>query len=78
MTERPGTPAWVESAMVYGVIPPLFGDPPLRAVTERLPYLARPRGERALALPDHAVRPPGDYGYAVMDYLTRGPRGRQR
>lgn len=65
-------PAWVESAIVYGIIPPLFGDPPLQAVTRRLPYL-RELGVDAIWLSPITVRPPGDYGYAVVDYFTVNP-----
>jgi hypothetical protein len=51
------------SAIVYGVIPPRFGSPPLRAVAERLPYLAG-LGVDAIWLSPIAACPPGDFGYA--------------
>ncbi len=57
------------SAIVYGVIPPRFGAPPLRAVTDRLPYLAG-LGVDAVWLSPIAACPPGDFGYAVIDELA--------
>jgi cyclomaltodextrinase / maltogenic alpha-amylase / neopullulanase len=60
------------SAIVYGVIPPRFGSPPLRAVTARLPYLAG-LGVDALWLSPIAACPPGDFGYAVVDELAVRP-----
>jgi cyclomaltodextrinase / maltogenic alpha-amylase / neopullulanase len=60
------------SAIVYGVIPPRFGSPPLRAVTERLPYLAG-LGVDAIWLSPIAACPPGDFGYAVCDELAVRP-----
>jgi cyclomaltodextrinase len=66
-------PAWVETAVVYGVIPGKFGMPAFRAIIERLDYLAD-LGVNALWLAPINVSPPGDYGYAVVDYfeLNRG------
>jgi cyclomaltodextrinase len=57
------------SAIVYGVIPPRFGSPPLRAVADRLPYLAG-LGVDAVWLSPIAACPPGDFGYAVCDELA--------
>jgi glycosidase len=57
------------SAIVYGVIPPRFGSPPLRAVADRLPYLAG-LGIDAVWLSPIAACPPGDFGYAVVDELA--------
>jgi cyclomaltodextrinase len=62
-------PEHVPSAIVYGVIPPRFGSPPLRAVTARLPYLAG-LGIDAVWLSPIAACPPGDFGYAVVDELA--------
>jgi len=58
--------------MVYGVIPPRFGSPPLRAVADRLPYLAD-LGVDAIWLSPIAACPPGDFGYAVVDELAVRP-----
>jgi len=58
--------------MVYGVIPPRFGSPPLRAVADRLPYLAD-LGVDAIWLSPIAACPPGDFGYAVVDELALRP-----
>jgi cyclomaltodextrinase / maltogenic alpha-amylase / neopullulanase len=66
------TTAPSESAIVYGVIPPRFGSPPLRAVAGRLPYLAE-LGVNAVWLSPIAACPPGDFGYAVVDELAVRP-----
>ena len=62
-------PAWVESAVVYGVIPSKFGEPAFRAITNRLDYLAD-LGVNALWLAPINVSPQDDYGYAVVDYFN--------
>lgn len=59
-------------AVVYGVVPPLFGQPPLRAVTAALPDLAE-LGADVLWLAPIAQNAPRDYGYAVTDYLRVRP-----
>ena len=61
-------PAWVETAVVYGVIPNKFGRPAFQAITKRLDDLAD-LGINALWLAPINVSPPGDYGYAVVDYF---------
>jgi len=59
-------PAWVEEAIVYGVIPRLFGSPGARAIQDKLPDLAD-LGISALWLaPINATI---DYGYSVTDYF---------
>jgi cyclomaltodextrinase / maltogenic alpha-amylase / neopullulanase len=68
--QRPG--ADVETTIVYGVIPPRFGSPPLQAVAARLPYLAG-LGVNAVWLSPIAACPPGDFGYAVVDELAIRP-----
>ncbi|HJW90437.1 MAG TPA: alpha-amylase family glycosyl hydrolase, partial [Anaerolineales bacterium] len=60
--------AWVEQAIIYGVIPNKFGRPAFKTITERLPYLAE-LGVNALWLAPVNVSPPDDYGYAVVDYF---------
>jgi cyclomaltodextrinase len=65
-------PAWVETAVVYGIIPGKFGQPAFRAITERLDYLAD-LGVNALWLAPINVSPSGDYGYAVVDYFELNP-----
>jgi cyclomaltodextrinase / maltogenic alpha-amylase / neopullulanase len=66
-------PAWTASAVVYGVVPFLFGERPFRAVTDRLEYL-RDLGVNALWLSPVTRSPEGDFGYAVTDYLRTNPR----
>lgn len=66
-------PAWVENAIVYGIIPRNFGDPAFQAVTDRLPYLAE-LGINAIWLAPVNVSPPADYGYAIVDYFELNPR----
>ena len=66
-------PAWAASAVVYGVIPFLFGDHPFPAVTDRLAYL-RDLGINALWLSPITRSPAGDFGYAVTDYFRTNPR----
>jgi cyclomaltodextrinase / maltogenic alpha-amylase / neopullulanase len=62
-------PLWLDDAVLYGVVPPLYGSPPLRAVTLALPALAE-LGITALWLSPLMGTPPGDYGYAVVDYFA--------
>lgn len=64
--------AWVETAVVYGVIPAKFGQPGFRAITKRLDDLAE-LGISALWLAPINGSPPGDYGYAVVDYFELNP-----
>jgi cyclomaltodextrinase / maltogenic alpha-amylase / neopullulanase len=59
-------PAWVEEAIVYGVIPRLFGTPGARAIQERLDDLAD-LGINTLWLAP--VNETNDYGYSVIDYF---------
>jgi len=65
-------PAWVERAVVYGVIPGKFGQPAFQAITKRLDDLAD-LGINAIWLAPINVSPPGDYGYAVVDYFDLNP-----
>lgn len=64
--------AWVESAVVYGVIPSKFGNPAFQAIIDRLDDLAD-LGINAIWLAPINVSPPGDYGYAVVDYFDLNP-----
>ncbi len=67
-----GVPAWVEGAVVYGVIPRKFGGDGLRDVTARLDDL-RDLGVDALWLSPINAAPEGDFGYAVTDYFDLNP-----
>ncbi|WP_213290524.1 alpha-amylase family glycosyl hydrolase [Bradyrhizobium sp. sGM-13] len=60
--------AWIDRAVVYGVVPTLFGPDGLADVTARLDQL-RELGVTALWLSPITESPPGDFGYAVTDYF---------
>ncbi|KRR27598.1 alpha-amylase family glycosyl hydrolase [Bradyrhizobium retamae] len=66
--------AWIDRAVVYGVVPALFGPRGLADVTARLDQLSD-LGITALWLAPITESPPGDFGYAVTDYfgLRRSP-----
>ena len=64
--------AWVEKAVVYGVIPFLFGSPAFQAVRERLDELVD-LGINAIWLGPINVHPADDYGYHVEDYFGLDP-----
>jgi glycosidase len=55
--------------VVYGVIPPLFGERPFRDVAAKLDSL-RELGVDALWLSPVNATIAGDFGYAVTDYFT--------
>jgi glycosidase len=59
-------PAWVEEAIVYGVIPRLFGTPSAEAIQYRLDDLAD-LGITAMWLAP--INNTNDYGYSVLDYF---------
>jgi glycosidase len=59
-------PAWVEEAIVYGVIPRLFGTPGAPAIQEKLDDLAD-LGINAIWLAP--INQTNDYGYSVIDYF---------
>ena len=59
-------PAWVEQAIVYGVIPRLFGTPGAKAIEDRLDQLVD-LGINAMWLAP--INETNDYGYSVIDYF---------
>jgi cyclomaltodextrinase / maltogenic alpha-amylase / neopullulanase len=61
-------PAWVEQAVIYGVMPKAFASGNLAGVIERLDALAR-LGIRVIWLSPVTSSPPGDFGYAVTDHF---------
>ena len=65
-------PAWLKTAVVYGVIPFLFGSPAFQAIGERLDDLAD-LGINAIWLGPINTHPVDDYGYAVEDYFGLDP-----
>jgi glycosidase len=60
--------AWLDRAVVYGVTPPRFGAPPLRAVTSSLARLAA-LGVNGVWITPVFEAAPNDFGYAVTDHL---------
>ena len=65
-------PGWTETAIVYGVIPFLFGSPAFQAISEGLDNLAD-LGINAIWLAPINVHPADDYGYHVEDYFGLDP-----
>jgi cyclomaltodextrinase / maltogenic alpha-amylase / neopullulanase len=65
-------PAWIETAIVYGIVPFLFGSPAFKAIQERLDDLAD-LGIDAIWLGPINTHPADDYGYAVEDYFGLDP-----
>jgi cyclomaltodextrinase / maltogenic alpha-amylase / neopullulanase len=62
-------PAWIDQAVVYGVVPRNFGDTGgFKDVTARLDDLAD-LGVTAIWLSPSNATVPGDFGYAVTDYF---------
>lgn len=71
---RPGhrLPAWAEGGTVYGVSVSHFSPDGFQGVIDRLDDLAD-LGITALWLSPINVSPPGDFGYAVVDYFDIRP-----
>jgi glycosidase len=65
-------PSWVEGAVVYGVVPALFGPRGLDDVTARLDRIAA-LGATVLWLSPITAAPPDDFGYAVTDHHALRP-----
>lgn len=65
--ERENT-AWVEQAIVYGVVPHNLGTAGFRSVTDKLDYL-RDLGINAIWLCPINSTPSAGHGYAVTDYF---------
>lgn len=61
-------PAWVDDAVIYGVMPFFFGPRRLDDVTARLDELAA-LGITTLWLSPITATTPDDFGYAVTDYF---------
>lgn len=71
-TVTPPPPArtdWAASAIVYGVVPQLFGRSGLPAVTARLDYL-KGLGVNTLWVSPLTQATEGDYGYEVTDHFA--------
>jgi glycosidase len=65
-------PAWIDTAVVYGIVPFLFGSPAFQAIGNRLDDLAN-LGINAIWLAPVNVHPADDYGYHVEDYFELDP-----
>jgi cyclomaltodextrinase len=61
-------PPWVDSAVIYGAVPQLFGPRGLPDVTARLDAIAA-LGATVLWLSPITNSPAGDFGYAVTDHF---------
>lgn len=66
-------PAWVDSAVVYGVVPYFFGSTGFVDVSARLDEIAA-LGATAIWLPPVTAAPADDFGYAVTDPFRLRPR----
>lgn len=64
---------WIDDAVIYSVVPFLFGPRGFDDVTARLDDLAS-LGINTLLLSPVKPAPEGDYGYAVTDYFSLNPR----
>jgi cyclomaltodextrinase len=64
--------AWIAPATVYGVVPRLFGSPPIKSVTQRLDDL-QDLGIAALWLSPINTTIPQYFGYEVKDYFGVRP-----
>jgi len=62
-------PAWVDNAVIYGVVPHNFGPLGFRSVTDKLDYL-KDLGINAFWLSPCTETPTGVHGYAVGDYFN--------
>lgn len=64
---------WVDDAVVYTIVPFLFGPRGFEDVTARLDHLAA-LGVNTLLLSPVKPAPEDDYGYAVADHFSLHPR----
>ena len=69
MAFETANPAWFEGAVIYGVIPQMFGEGGFRGVAARLDDLADLGVDALWLSPVNATRA-GDFGYAVTDYFA--------
>ncbi|RJQ87336.1 MAG: alpha-amylase [Desulfobacteraceae bacterium] len=60
-------------AVMYGVVPPLFGHKPLQDVTARLDYLQELGVDIILLSPINATDDPSSISYSITDYFNLRP-----
>ena len=61
--------AWLEGAVLYGVVPPLFGHRPFQDVAAKVPYLKEMGVDAVWLSPINATDDPSGISYAVTDYF---------
>nr|WP_246211298.1 alpha-amylase family glycosyl hydrolase [Phytoactinopolyspora alkaliphila] len=62
-------PRWIRDALVYGVLPARFGEPPLKSTIARLDYLSD-LGVNTLWIAPATATIPRHAGYDVVDYFS--------
>lgn len=69
----PPPPAWLRGAVAYGVVPPLFGDPPLDSVTRRLDNLRELGIDAVWLSPIQPTDDPSMISYGATDLFGIRP-----
>ncbi len=70
VSPRPG-PEWIDGAVIYAVVPPLFGeDQPFRSVTDRLDELEELGVDALWFSPINETDDPSAISYAITNYFN--------